>query len=155
MSDDVGSENLFRLISNVYMWIAFNFPAKLDIWDTCCSFAILLTISMNAPPFNQAAAATELLTHQNVSKIRFQLSLSKCQKSIMILDVNFWLFNCRDFTVWKFHDFSITQILRQINFGDSWSAKSAILPHLEALNYNFLWIFALFEGWIVPNEQKS
>ena len=33
----------------------------------------------------------------------------------------------------KFHDFSITQILRENNFGDSWSAKSAILTLLEAL----------------------
>ena len=40
-------------------------------------------------------------------------------------------------TVWKFHDFSITQILREINFGDSRSAKSAILTHLEALKFDF------------------
>ena len=30
------------------------------------------------------------------------------------------------FTVWKFHDFSIAQILREINFGDFKSAKCAI-----------------------------
>ena len=30
-------------------------------------------------------------------------------------------------TVWKFHDFSITQILCEINIWDSRSAKSAIL----------------------------
>ena len=29
-------------------------------------------------------------------------------------------------TVWKFHDFSTTQILREINFEDSRSAKYAI-----------------------------
>ena len=40
-------------------------------------------------------------------------------------------------TVWKFHDFSITQILREINFGDSTSAKSAILTHLDVLNFAF------------------
>ena len=34
-------------------------------------------------------------------------------------------------------DFSITQILREINFGDTRSAKSAILTHLEALNIDF------------------
>ena len=34
-------------------------------------------------------------------------------------------------------DFSITQILREINFGDSRSAKSAILTHLEGLNFDF------------------
>ena len=38
--------------------------------------------------------------------------------------------------MWKFHDFSITQILREINCGDSRSAKSAILTHLEALNFD-------------------
>ena len=39
--------------------------------------------------------------------------------------------------MWKFHDFSITQILREINFKDPRSAKSAIVTHLEALNFNF------------------
>ena len=32
------------------------------------------------------------------------------------------------YTVWNFHDFSTTQILREINFSDSRSAKSAVLP---------------------------
>ena len=40
-------------------------------------------------------------------------------------------------TVWKFQDFSITQILREINFEDSISAKSDILAHLEPLNVDF------------------
>jgi len=39
--------------------------------------------------------------------------------------------------VLKCHDFSITQILREINFGYSRSAKSAILTHSEALNVDF------------------
>jgi len=29
--------------------------------------------------------------------------------------------------VWKFHDFSIAQILREINFGDDGSSKNAFL----------------------------
>ena len=37
---------------------------------------------------------------------------------------------------WKFFNFSISQILREIHFEDSRSAKSAILPHLEALNFD-------------------
>ena len=40
-------------------------------------------------------------------------------------------------TVEKFHDFYIIQILREIKFEDSQSAKSAILPHLEALNFDY------------------
>ena len=39
--------------------------------------------------------------------------------------------------MWRFQDFCIIQILREINFEDSWSVKSAILPHLKALNFNF------------------
>ena len=40
-------------------------------------------------------------------------------------------------TVWKFQDFCIAQILQEISFGDSRSAKSAILTHLEAPNLMF------------------
>jgi len=40
-------------------------------------------------------------------------------------------------TVWKFQDFAITQIFREINFWDSKNAKLAILTHLEALNFDF------------------
>ena len=36
----------------------------------------------------------------------------------------------------KFHDFSIARILREINFGDSRSAKFAISIHLESLNFD-------------------
>ena len=59
------------------------------------------------------------------------------------------------FTVWKFQDFCITQILREINCGDFWSTKWAILTYLETLNFYFLWIFALFECWNWPKEQNS
>ena len=40
-------------------------------------------------------------------------------------------------TVWKFYNFPITQILGEINFRDSRSAKCVILTHLEALNFYF------------------
>ena len=39
--------------------------------------------------------------------------------------------------LWKFYHFSVTQILREINFGDSRSAKSAILTYAKALNFDF------------------
>ena len=39
--------------------------------------------------------------------------------------------------VHKFHNFSITQILREIYFEDSRSAKSAIFSHFEAANFDF------------------
>ena len=39
--------------------------------------------------------------------------------------------------VWKFHDFAITKILREINLGHSKIAKSVILTNSEALNFDF------------------
>ena len=39
--------------------------------------------------------------------------------------------------MWKFHNFSVIQILREISIGDSRSAKSAILTYSEALNFDF------------------
>ena len=39
--------------------------------------------------------------------------------------------------MWKFQDFAITHILREIKFGHSKSAQSAVLTHLEALNLEF------------------
>ena len=43
----------------------------------------------------------------------------------------------KECTVWKFQDFTITQILREINFQDFRSAKSAILTHSEVLMFYF------------------
>ena len=40
-------------------------------------------------------------------------------------------------TVWKFHNFSITQILREINFEESRSVNWPFGTHLEAQNSNF------------------
>ena len=56
--------------------------------------------------------------------------------------------------MWKFHDFSIIQILREINFGDSWWAKpkSAILSHLEALNFDSYEFLHFLKA---ENDQKS
>ena len=46
-------------------------------------------------------------------------------------------------TVWKFKDFSVTQIFREINFGESRSAKTAVFAILGALNFHNLVNFSL------------
>ena len=51
--------------------------------------------------------------------------------------LEFWSFE-KEGTVWKFHVFSITQILREIIFGDSRGEKSANLTYLEAMNLIFM-----------------
>ena len=48
--------------------------------------------------------------------------------------------------VWIFHDFYITQILREINFGDSTRAISAIFAILETLNFDFYEFFHLLKA---------
>ena len=43
------------------------------------------------------------------------------------------------YTMWKFQDFSATQILRESNFGGHFEAqKTAILTIKAALNFEFL-----------------
>ena len=46
-------------------------------------------------------------------------------------------------TVWKFHDFPVTQILREINFGESRSWKIAVFAISEALDFVDLANFSL------------
>ena len=59
------------------------------------------------------------------------------------------IFNVEN-TVWKFHDFSLTQILDEINFGEFWSSVIAISAILGALKSDFM-KFSLFGGWNIPN----
>ena len=47
------------------------------------------------------------------------------------------------YTVWKFQDFSVIQILREIKFGESRSSKTAILANFGALNFVGLVKFSL------------
>ena len=58
-------------------------------------------------------------------------------------------------TVWKFLNFPITQILRQIKVGDSRIAKSAILTHLEALNFDFYEFLHFLKAELYPNKKFS
>ena len=46
-------------------------------------------------------------------------------------------------TVWKFHDFSVTQILREIHFGESRSSKITVLAFSRALKMINLVLFSL------------
>ena len=51
--------------------------------------------------------------------------------------------NISQSTMWKFQDFSITQILREINFGELRSSKIEVFAILEALNLVDLVYFSL------------
>ena len=50
--------------------------------------------------------------------------------------------------MWEFHDFHIPQILSEINYGNSRSVKSAILTHLEAMNFDFYEFLHIFKAEI-------
>ena len=74
-----------------------------------------------------------LFTFQSVSLLKSAVILFIDLKSVFSTLTSVW--NC---TVWKFYDiFIITQILREINFGDSRSTIFALLTHLEALKFDF------------------
>ena len=67
--------------------------------------------------------------------------LSKMVSHKILVAEKSWNFHTMDlkglkYTVGKFHDFSITQILREINLEDCRSAKSAISTHLQPLKFD-------------------
>ena len=62
-----------------------------------------------------------------------------------------WIRYVHKYTVWKIQDFSITQILREITFSDSWSAESAILTHLEVKNFDLYGFLHFLKAEILPN----
>ena len=47
--------------------------------------------------------------------------------------------------MWKFRQFSTTQILRENNFGHFEASKTAILTDCAALNFKFLVTFDIFQ----------
>ena len=49
------------------------------------------------------------------------------------------------FTVWKFHDFSVIQILREITFGQSRSSKTAVFRHFVEHWILLIWWNLAFE----------
>ena len=58
-----------------------------------------------------------------------------------------------EYKVWKFHDFSVTQILREINFGVSKRSKNAVFVILLGSDFSFLWqITALKSSKIHQNQ---
>ena len=95
------------------------------------------------PNVQEAQKWNEARCHHN-QKIGQWLLFQKCEKSfnkgLKKSCSTYWKRHGMEpllLRVWKFHDFSITQLLHEINFGDSKSAKSAILTNLEALNCDF------------------
>ena len=50
-----------------------------------------------------------------------------------------------EYTMWKFQDFSATQILREINFGYFEGPKTAFSTIWAAVNFEFLGTFDIFK----------
>ena len=57
--------------------------------------------------------------------------------------------------MWKFQDYCITQILREINFGDSSSAKTAVFAILGAVNFVHLVNMSLQKSAKIHQNQIS
>ena len=51
-------------------------------------------------------------------------------------------------TVWKFHNFSFIQILREIKVSEFRSSKTGILTHLKTLQFDFYDFFYFLKGAI-------
>ena len=74
--------------------------------------------------------ATLIIASENVRTVRKQLIRNRVFKICRVTN-----FNLEVDTVWKFHDFSITKILREFNFGETRGSKNAILAILGALEF--------------------
>ena len=59
----------------------------------------------------------------------------------------------KPFTMWKFQDFSVNHILREIKFRDSRSTKSAISTHSEALKFDYYEFLHFLKAEIYLNNQ--
>ena len=57
--------------------------------------------------------------------------------------------------MWKFDEFSVTQILREINFEESISSKIALFANLEALKMINLVHFSLTESSKILKNHDS
>ena len=55
--------------------------------------------------------------------------------------------------MWKFKKFSDTQNFREINFRDFRGSKTAILAHVEALNFDFCEFLHFGKAEIYPNHE--
>ena len=58
-----------------------------------------------------------------------------------------------EYTMWKFHQFSTTQILRENNFGHFEASKTAILTILVVLNFEFMGLFDFYQVWNFQNRK--
>ena len=96
----------------------------------CCGHPLSIEIEAKASPFIRLKPTTALVTPYSG-----QGDAARGHQTRDATTHAYYYKYCYVRTVWKFHDFSITQILREINFGDCRSAKSAILTYL---NFDFL-----------------
>ena len=95
--------------------------------------------------------------YKNISWNHFQLHVGTLVRSTLI-SRKFWLIEKSWhfhtvlisllwlYTVWKFHNFSITKILREINSLGFQKCKICHLTHLEGLNFDFYEFLPFFEG---------
>ena len=105
------------------------FPSEL--WSRCDQWKYFFLY------LKSSVSKNELLFHKNFIYTREATSIHVKMNQVIWIKIPSYEINQKEDTVWKFHDFSILQILREIDFDDTRSATSAILTHLVALNFVF------------------
>ena len=113
----------------------FSIPQKRD------TFQQIITESVGTP--FDACLGHSSLDRRTIFSVKYNLTSSEKWSK--------WQWNVYLHSkVWKLNVFCIIQILREIDFEDSWSTKWAILPHFEHSKFWFLWIFVISQGWNLP-----
>ena len=84
------------------------------------SSKLLFSRKILALHFNNASKTTKIITNKFTENIKYDSSIIKSKVS---------------HTVWKFNNFSVTKILREINFRDSKSPKTAVSCHFRSCEF--------------------
>ena len=143
-------------------WISKEGTSPLFIWEE--SFSISHSSIMNSENHWRAKKMDVLANYRPGAERKFPdhyriLVASKCwtaQRRLCcaVLFVDSWscentdlgsLIGKWEYTMWKFQDFSATQILREINFGHFEAPKTAILTIWAPLDFKFLGTSDIFK----------
>ena len=115
------------------------------IWISNIHFGYQTLNVVNAPENTVWNLGIFLVTHilRKISSIR---ELPKIHQNDIKSEISKW----EVFGISQTHS---VENYSEIKIGAIKVSKYAILSHSEALNLDFYWFFALFEGWNLPNQQ--
>ena len=150
------STSLFTIFSCLFT-IRFIFDISLFLWLSFLTiFPTLLTLLLEIGNFLSILLMLYILTliiAINVKDVSPNRYLEILKKSTFFSQINVFTNEVTSSIVCKFSDFSITQILREINLGECRNSKSAVFAGFGALTFFDLVNFSILKVHKIINNQ--